>query len=493
MGDNMKNLLEDSFFDDINGHSLDFYQRKIVLNTSNSLLVVAGAGSGKTLTIIGKIKYLIEKENIKSQDILCISFTNATVDNLKKKVGYPIDCFTFHKLSLTLLNDFNYNFRIANDNMLDYITGEFILSFISILNLQNMLEAYLKHIFNLHISYTDIVENDKYFLFIKNQLKTFIKQIKTNGLTHDNFLSIWNISSKYDKYFLLLMFNLYLVYEEELKSINAIDFDDMIQLANDLVKNGKIKRKYKYIIIDEYQDTSLIRFKLIKSIVEVTSSKLMCVGDDYQSIYGFSGSKIELFVNFYKYFHDSKILFLKNVYRNSKEITKVSGKFIQKNRKQILKKLVSPFHLKKPIYIIYYHSYNYLEKYKGVLNYFKTNNMHNIMIIGRYNRDLNDVRNINDDVLNLSYFTAHTSKGLEEDNVLILRMDDSYLGFPSKIDNSSVLKLLSYEEKYPYAEERRLFYVALTRTKNRVYILVDKDNPSCFIEEIKRYTYELIV
>ena len=103
MNKNNKNLLLDSFFDDINGHSLDIYQRKIVIDNSKSLLVVAGAGSGKTLTIIGKIKYLIEKLKVNEKDILCISFTNETVNNLKKKVGYNIDCFTFHKLSLIIL------------------------------------------------------------------------------------------------------------------------------------------------------------------------------------------------------------------------------------------------------------------------------------------------------------------------------------------------------------------------------------------------------
>ena len=127
---NIKNLLTDSIFDDINGCCLDNSQRKVVVNNSDSLLVIAGAGSGKTLTIIGKIKYLILKKGISEQDILCISFTNETVNNLKNKIGYNIDCYTFHKLALRILKENNCQYLIVDSDWLEYIINEYFEVFI---------------------------------------------------------------------------------------------------------------------------------------------------------------------------------------------------------------------------------------------------------------------------------------------------------------------------------------------------------------------------
>ena len=123
----IKNQIKDSFFDDINGVKLDKYQRKAIICDSKELLVIASAGSGKTLTIIGKIKYLIEKKNVKEDEILCLSFTNETVNNLKEKVKYNIDIFTFHKLSLNILKENNYKYYISDDNLLEYIVNEYFL------------------------------------------------------------------------------------------------------------------------------------------------------------------------------------------------------------------------------------------------------------------------------------------------------------------------------------------------------------------------------
>ena len=108
----------------------DKYQRRVITNNSDILFVVAGAGSGKTKTIIGKIKYLIEIMGYQEKDILALSFTNETVNDLKNKISYNVDVLTFHKLALKILKNQKYHFMIANDNLLEYITNEFFLSYL---------------------------------------------------------------------------------------------------------------------------------------------------------------------------------------------------------------------------------------------------------------------------------------------------------------------------------------------------------------------------
>ena len=181
-----KNLLRDSFFDDVNGCSLDNSQRKVVLDESDNLLVIAGAGSGKTLTIIGKIKYLIEKKGIDYKDILCISFTNETVNNLKKKIGYDIDCYTFHKLSLRILKEVNYSYNIVLADSLEYLVDEYFESFIYESNHLDYVIDYFLYLLKKEVSFSEIKSiYYKQFIIYKKMIISFINRIKCNN--HDYF------------------------------------------------------------------------------------------------------------------------------------------------------------------------------------------------------------------------------------------------------------------------------------------------------------------
>ena len=179
------------------------------------------------------------------------------------------------------------------------------------------------------------------------------------------------------------------------------------------------------------------------------------------------------------------------------ELIKIAGSFVMKNKKQLRKKLKSNIHLDNPIQIIYYNNKKEMFK-KLVLKIYNETNKE-IMVIGRNNSDINSV--IDDDfILNkenlvflknknicIKYYTAHRSKGLECDNVIIINIEDKVLGFPSQLEENKILKyVLNQKEYYPYEEERRLFYVALTRTKNRVYLLVPNIRESIFVKEIKK-------
>ena len=486
-GDNMfkiKNHKSDSFFDDVYGKKLDKYQKKVVLDNSNRLLVVAGAGSGKTLTITAKVKYLIEREGYQENEILCLSFTNEAVNNLTERLNYNVKVLTFHKLALEILKENNFYYQISNDTLINYITNELFY-----MGDDKIKELVLEYYDNKE--YQDIL-NSKELIILKNNLMSLIKMIKCNNITITKIKKLKRKCTSYqDKIFLYLALRLLDIYENELLSEKKIDFDDMIIYAKELVKKNGFKRKYRYIIIDEYQDISEIRFELIMEIIRSINSKLMCVGDDYQAIYGFSGSNVSLFLNFFNYFPEGNRIDIKYTYRNSYELIKTSVKFIKKNPYQLRKKIHATFLYKNPIVLLYYD--NFMQTYKDLFNYLYLEDERKVLVLSRYNKDLEEVKKINHVGINTRYMTVHMAKGLEEETVVLIKFSNDYLGFPSKIEDNHVLALINTNhEDITYEEERRLFYVALTRCKKRISILVPRNNPSIFLQEIKSSCVELL-
>lgn len=455
---------------------MDKEQRIAVITDECANLIVAGAGSGKSLTMVGKIRYLIERKNIKEDEILCISFTNDAANNLEKNIkknyNYNIKVYTFHKLALELLKEKRY--MISDSTTLNYIVDEYFY----MVEYNNEIKYKIKKILNkIDIPYKYVFKS-KELERLKSTIITFINLFKTNNFTLSYFLNI----KKY-KNLVRIIIDIYLLYEEELRSTNTIDFNDMIIFATKYVSKNKIK-KYKYIIVDEYQDTSYIRYLLLKEIIKQTGAKIICVGDDYQSIYRFNGCDLNMFLNFRKYFGYTKVLKINNTYRNSQELINVAGSFIMKNKKQLYKKLKSSKRIKQPIKIMYG---NKLEKLLDIV----IKKYKNILVLGRNNFDIQKYFKIDNEgyfiykSIKIRYLTMHASKGLEEECVVIINLTDDINGIPNKIIDNGILKYVNKcHDKYPFEEERRLFYVALTRTKNEVFLLVDRRKKSIFIKEI---------
>ena len=275
------------------------------------------------------------------------------------------------------------------------------------------------------------------------------------------------------RYFLNLMKYTIVKYNKYLCRNKKIDYNDMINLASKIVRKDNLK--YKYVIIDEYQDTSLNKSRLIYEIYKKTGCRVMVVGDDWQCIYSFAGSNLEVFNDFKKIYKNVKTVKLKNTYRLSFELLYVTRRFICKNSYQIKKKLKSSYSVSKPI-IIYYYNYDVNEVLDKVINEVEDD----FLILGRNNSDyecLNKYRS--------KFLTIHKSKGLETDNTIIIGLDN----MPSKVIESDYLCYVKPKgDSYPFAEERRLFYVALTRCKKRNYILLKKDSSSFVNELIKDYS-----
>ena len=422
-------------------------------------LVVAGAGSGKTFTIVNKIKYLLDNNIYKENELLIISFTNESVNDLKRKIDYNIDIMTFHKLAITLIN--NPDMKISNEYYLKFIINEYFNSYGIYNKKQNKL---IKRI----IQEMDI-DNLKKLIF------TFINLYKSNYNDINYLLNLYQKSHFINKIYFKIILEIYHIYNQELESSNLYDFNDMIKIATNNINNNQIKTNYKYIIIDEFQDTSLNRFKLINAIMKQNNAKIFVVGDDYQSIYRFSGCNLDIFLNFNKLVNNLNIINLDYNYRNPKEIIDVANSFIMKNKSQIKKETICLKNINKPIKICFYkNEKTVIEK---VVKFIDTK----YLILGRNNKD-KDIFNVQDK----PFLTIHKSKGLEEDNIILINLTNSNNSLPSKLKNHKIINKIVKTDYYPYEEERRLFYVALTRTRNNIYLLVPTTNYSIFVKELMR-------
>lgn len=466
------------------GNTLDKEQTKVALINNKNTIIIAGAGSGKSLTMVGKIKYLVNTLNIDINEILCITFTNAAAkslqDKIKKETGLDNKVYTFHKLALHILNEFKVPYKIANDDLLDYVTNEIFYAI--------GIEPYFKNLF-LNKNYLYSPEFTNY----KNTIIKFIHLFISNYTNISDFNKLIKKAKISDIPYLKIIKKILEQYILEKESQGLIDFDDMIMLATNLVKENNLEVHYRYIIIDEYQDTSKIRENLVREIKNKTNAYVTVVGDDFQSIYRFSGCDINNFLDFTKNFKPSKKIYLTNTYRNSKELIRVAGDFIMENKRQIKKKLKSKKSIKKPIVIYFYKHKNDIKKLLNIMP-------KNLMVLGRNNQDLYTYFSnfkINNDKIcfedkNIYFKTIHKSKGLEEENVFIVNLTNDINSLPSKIKEEDILKYVTKKDMYPHEEERRLFYVALTRTKNYCYLFVPKKNPSIFIEELIKHYKEYI-
>ena len=364
-------------------------------------------------------------------------------------------------------------------------------------------------------------EENKYIARLVKLVCTFIQNFKTNDLVIDDFNRFRTTSSnERTKLFLSICEQCYLEYSKRLKEYHAIDFEDMINDSARILREEEVRGKkldFKYIIVDEYQDISRQRFNLTKELCKLCNAKVIAVGDDWQSIYAYAGSDITLFTDFKNTFGYGLELCITKTYRNAQEVIDIAGGFVQKNLSQIRKALISPKHIEHPIVIKTYTEEVDRKEYEGkggkyfligkcvedIMDGLIAKYEHpKILLLGRYGFDGYNLTKSADFIYddktgsvrskkyNADYFdfmTVHRAKGLGYDHVIIINARNETYGFPSQVQEDPVLKyVVKDDHSYDYAEERRLFYVALTRTKNRVYIITPQQHPSEFVLELIR-------
>lgn len=286
------------------------------------------------------------------------------------------------------------------------------------------------------------------------------------------------------------------LYQSELKASREVDFNDMIVEATRYIDSGLTRTDFSYILVDEFQDISQSRFRFLKALQKSSNAKLFCVGDDWQAIYRFTGGDISLMTNFNEYFSPSERLNLDKTFRFNSGILDVSSQFIMQNPGQLRKRLVTDDVLSIPtVTVKWVNEEDRIDECLYLIEEFSIKEQSTVFILGRYRRstslNLDAIRGRHPSLI-VEYHTVHGSKGLEADYVILIDVNGGVKGFPCLIEDDSLLSLvLSRAEKFPNAEERRLFYVALTRARKGVYILSDFWDTSDFVEELVAGQYPI--
>lgn len=326
---------------------------------------------------------------------------------------------------------------------------------------------------------------------------TFLKHFKTNNITLSDLGE--RIKSFEDvlraKAFFPLFKAVYQAYENKLSTKGEIDFEDLIHKASEQIEQGKYKSPYEYIMVDEFQDASQDRLRLIKALANQRKQiKLFAVGDDWQSIYRFSGADLKVMKQFQKMFGFTKDLRLTHTFRSAREIIDVASEFVQRNPDQFKKAVQTQFaNGTESINLRPYNPIQPDEILKPLLRTLQKraendNSTLSVFILTRYTAqepsNLSQLQKSSPN-LDIQWKTIHASKGLEADCVVIHHLNSGRHGFPCEISDDPLLDLVIPEnETFPHAEERRLLYVALTRARRAVYGFYNPAEPSCFIKEL---------
>ncbi|MCR4681091.1 MAG: UvrD-helicase domain-containing protein [Bacteroidales bacterium] len=346
-----------------------------------------------------------------------------------------------------------------------------------------------------------IQRNRKLEKSVYTLILSFITLMKANEKTIDSLLD--DLRDHPDNRNKSVLVNIvkpfYEEYEKTLRESYEMDFTDAIIQATDLCREGLWKH-YDCILVDEFQDISVDRYKFLQALrSDEPRTKLYCVGDDWQSIFRFTGSDMSLFYEFEKYFGHTELCKIETTHRFHQPLIDRSSEFIIKNTEQKVKTIKTPKDDKYSTYLTFEKcdgedKDGVLKKVEELVAKLPPNQ--SILLLGRYNYDamsvgftgkldMKDMRiMVKIGGREIPFLTVHSAKGLEADNVILVNCNQGAYGFPSLIEDDPILDfVLSKKESYPFAEERRLFYVAMTRARMHMYVLYDQRKPSPFISE----------
>ena len=331
-------------------------------------------------------------------------------------------------------------------------------------------------------------------LVLADLLNTFMKHAKAADLSIDDMLGRAGSGSTRERSerFLTIYQTVRQRYEQLLRDERAVDFTDLIKRATGLIEDGAWQSPFRYVLVDEFQDISADRMALLRSL-KGPGVAYFLVGDDWQSIYRFAGSDVQLMMSCSDYLGHVAQCHLTQTFRFGERVQTPSTGFIQVNPEQS-RRVLKPAKATMDRGVVVVRSRTQeagLARSLMDIAEHAGDSEGTVLVLGRFNKSQAVMpAGSGTDSLGLEFSTVHRAKGREADYVVVLDLRDGYDGFPSKITDDPVLQMVLPPvsgQPYPFSEERRLFYVAVTRSRRGTYLVTDFRYPSGFVDELQKF------
>ncbi|HHN8543368.1 TPA: DNA helicase IV [Citrobacter werkmanii] len=488
------------FFQHIESSPLNPAQARAVVNGEQALLVLAGAGSGKTSVLVARAGWLLARGEAAAEQILLLAFGRKAAQEMDDRIRErlhtdEVTARTFHSLALHIISQGSKKVPTVSKLENDAVARSKL--FITTWRQQcsekkaqaKGWRQWLEEEMQWPVPEGNFWDDEKLQRRLASRLDRWVSLMRMHGGAQAEMIAnapeeIRDLFSKRIK----LMAPLLKAWKSALKDENAVDFSGLIHQAIVILEKGRFISPWKHILVDEFQDISPQRAALLAALRKQNSqTTLFAVGDDWQAIYRFSGAQLSLTTAFQQNFGEGDRCNLDTTYRFNSRIGEVANQFIQQNPHQLTKPLNSLMTGdKKAVTLLDENQLDLLlDKLSGFV---KTEER--ILVLARYHHlkpaSLEKAAT-RWPKLQLDFMTIHASKGQQADYVIVVGLHEGNDGFPAPARESIMEEaLLPSVEDFPDAEERRLLYVALTRARHRVWLLFNKETPSCFVDELKR-------